>query len=488
MAVTLSGIGSTGTLSAPGIGSGLDIKGLVSQLMAVEKQPLTALNTQEAKLQARLSSLGSIKSAVSSLQSAAQALATASAATYSAAVGDSSVLTATASTAAVAGNYSVSVDGSKLAQGQKLIAPARASTSAAIGAGASTTLTITLGTIAGTPVAGQYSNAGFTADPGKTPVNVSISASNNTLAGIRDAINAAHAGITASIINDGSDTPYHLALVSNDTGAANSMKLAVSGDAAIATLLNYDSNTAAQNFSENQTAQNAQFTVDGVTITSPTNTVTDAIPGVTLKLANKSGINTTTVAVQRSNGNLGSAFASLANAYNVANTAIAGATAKGAVMQGDRGVIGLQSRVRSILSGAQITGTAYTTLSQLGVRFQLDGSLALDSTKLSAALSANIADVSTFAKAIGNALVSATGNMLGTTGSIASETDSINRSVTDIDSRRTYLQNQLDATQQRYLTQFSALDTLISNMNQTSTYLTQQLANLPGTYLGNNKK
>lgn len=479
MAVSVSGISTTGTLNAPGVGSGLDVKGLVSQLMAVEQQPLTLLDTQEASYQAKLSSLGSIAGAVSSLQSAAQALATASASTYAAQVSDSTVLTAKATAAAIAGNYSVVVDGSKLAQGQKLVAPARSSTSAPIGSGASTTLTIAFGTISGgPPVNGQYSNAGFTANPGKTPLSLTIDGSNNTLAGIRDAINAAHAGVSASIINDGSGTPYHLALTSNDTGAANSTQLSVSGDGALGLLLGYDPTATTQNFNETQTAQNAQFTVDGVAITSATNNVSDAIPGVSLSLAGKPGINTVTVSVQRDSSVLKSALGALVSAYNSANTTIAGTTAKGAVMQGVGGVLNLQRQVRSIFSSTQHTGGAYTNLSQLGIGFQKDGSLILDSAKLGTALSANIGDVSSLATAIGNALSSAADSMLGTTGPLSSQIDSINRSIADIGSRRTRMQDHYDAIQQRYQTQFTALDTLISNMNSTSTYLTQQFASL----------
>jgi flagellar hook-associated protein 2 len=482
MALNLPGISSTGTLNAPGVGSGLDIKGLVSQLMAVEQKPLTQLALQEAKYQAKLSSLGSIKGALASLQSAAQALATASTASYSAAVSDSSVLSATAASGAVAGTYSVSVDGSKLAQGQKLVAPGRASLSASIGAGASTTLTITLGTITGgPPVAGQYANADFTADPARTPVSLTIDSSNNTLAGIRDAINAANAGVSASIINDGSGLPYRLTLTSNDTGAASSMKLSVSGDAALGALLDYDPHAAPQTFNETQSAQNAQFTVDGVAITSATNTVSDAIPGVTLTLANKPGINSASVTLNRTGGSLTAALGGLVNAYNAANAAIASATAKGAVMQGEGGVLGLQRQMRAILGGTQLTGGAYTTLSQLGIGFQADGSLKLDSLKLNAALSANIGDVSSLAAAIGNALKSAADGLLGSAGPITSKTESLNRSIADIGSRRARLQDRLEAVQARYQKQFSALDTMVSSMNSTSAYLTQQLANLPGS-------
>lgn len=484
MAVTLSGVsGSTGTLTAAGVGSGLDVKSLVSQLMAVEQRPLTLLATKEAAFQSQLSALGAVSGAMSSLQTAAQSLVSASAAAYGASVSDTTVLTAMASANAVAGSYSVAV--SSLAQQQKLIAAGTASTSVAIGTGASTTLTFQLGTISGGTLSnGIYSGASFAADPAKAAVAVTIDSTNNTLAGIRDAINAANAGVTATIINDGSASPYRLSLTSNATGAASSLQLAVSGDAAIGSLLSYDPSTATQNLSQTQAAQNAQFTVDGISITSATNSVTDAIQGVTLNLA-KANPNpspaTATVTVQRDTSGLTAALNSLVRSYNGVNTTIANVSAKGAVLQGDWAVLGLERQVRTILGSAQ-TGGAYTTLSQLGVSFQKDGSLLLDSTKLGAALSSSVTDVSTLTQAVGAAIKSAADNVLGTTGPLANETDGINRSIKDIGSRRIDIQRQLDVTQARYQAQFSALDTLLSSMNSTSSFLTQQLSNLPNYY------
>jgi flagellar hook-associated protein 2 len=442
------------------------------------------LAQHEADFQAKLSSLGSVQGALSSLQAAAQALALAGSATYATSVSDGTALAAAATGTAVAGSYSVTV--TKLAQVQKLVSPApgQTSTTTAIGTGSATTLTLTLGTISGTPVNGQYASAGFTPDPGKTPVTLNIDSTNNTLAGIRDAINAANAGVTASIINDGSGTPYRLALTSNATGAANSMKLAVSGDAAIGSLLGYDPTAPTQNLNELQTAQNASLTVDGVNISNATNSVAGAIQGVNLSLLKPTG-SAVNVTVQRDNSKLTSALSALVGAYNNANKAVAGVTARGAVLQGDWAVLGLQRQVRAILGSVQAAGSSYTTLSQLGIGFQKDGSLALDAARLNAALSANVNDVSSLAGTIGNALKSAADTLLGTSGPISSESAGINRSLKDIGTRRISIQSRLDATQARYQAQFTALDTLMSSMTKTSTFLTQQLGNLPNYY--NNK-
>jgi flagellar hook-associated protein 2 len=485
MAVTASGITSgTGTLTAAGVGSGLDVKGLVSQLMAVEQQPLTLLATKEASFQSQLTSLGSVSGAMSTLQTAAQSLVSASAAAYGASASDSSVLTATAAGNAVPGSYAIAV--TSLAQQQKLVTVlGQSSTTVAIGASVSTTLTFQLGTISGgTLVNGIYSPvATFVADPVKPFATVAIDSTNNTLAGIRDAINAANTGVTATIINDGSSSPYRLSLTSNDTGAASSLKLTVAGDGNISTLLSYDASTTTQNLTQTQVAQDAKFSVDGVNITAAKNVVTDAIQGVTLNLAKASPTSpaTSTVTVQRDTSGLTAALNALVQSYNSVNQAISSVTAKGAVLQGDWAVLGLERQVRTILGGAQSGGT-YTTLSQLGITFQRGGSLALDSSKLTAALSTNVGDVASLTMAIGTAIKSAADNLLGTTGPLANETGGINRSIKDIGSRRTVLQARLDATQARYQAQFSALDTLLSSMNSTSTFLTQQLGNLPNYY------
>jgi flagellar hook-associated protein 2 len=481
---TLSGISSTGTLNAPGVGSGLDVQGLVTKLIAVEQQPLTKLATQEAKYQAKLSSLGSISGALSSLQVAAKALASASAVSNSAGASDSSVLTATAGSAAQAGKYSVTVN--KLAQPQKLLAAGVASTSSAIGSGSDTTLTFSFGSITGTPDgAGSYpSPTTFAANAAKTPVAVLITSSNNTLAGIRDAINAAGAGVTASIINDGGASPYRLTLTSNDTGLANSLKISSSDDSAVAgtigALLAYnpastDGTAGVQKLSQTQVARNADLTIDGVAITSASNTVAEAIQGVTLSLTKEA---TSQVTVARNTSGISSSLSALVQAYNSVNSTIAGPTAKGALMQGDSAVLGLQRQVVNLLGSVNNSGGAYTRLSDLGVSFQKDGKLLLDSAKLGAALSANAAGVAALTIAIGQAIDTAATGLIGPSGPISTKSSSINESIKAIGSRRTKIQSHLDDVQARYTKQFSALDTVISNMNSTSAYLTQQLANI----------
>lgn len=384
------------TISSAGVGSGLDVNGIVSKLMAVEQQPIATLNKKEAAFQAKISAYGSLKSALSGFQGALLGLTNASSfKSITATPADSTIVTASASSIAVAGSYALDI--TQIAQAQKLVATGQTSTTASIGNG---TVTIDFGTISGgafNAVTGKYTGASFTSN-GNGTKTLTIDASNNSLSGIRDAINAASLGVTATIINDGSGTPYRLSLSSGSMGQSNSMKISVAGDAALGDLLGQDP-TGVQNMSEVVTAQNASFKVNGVTVSKTSNTVTDVIPGVTLNLL-KPTTSTTSVTVAQDSAAVQTSVSSFVKAYNDLNTTLKNlsgydaATKKGGVLQGDSTVLQLQAKVRSILNtSVSNTSGSLTNLSQIGVSFQRDGSLALDSAKLSSAISTNFSDI-----------------------------------------------------------------------------------------------
>lgn len=384
------------TISSPGIGSNLDVNSIVSQLMAIESQPLTVLAKKEATFQAQLSAYGSVKGAMSSFQGTMSSLASlARFQGYTANSTDASIVAAGAANSAVAGSYSVEV--TALAQAQKLTAAGQSSTTAAIGSGAATTLTFDFGTIAGTLNTGTGTyNAGATfTSNGASAKTVTIDSTNNTLSGIRDAINNAQIGITATIISDGSASPYRLVLTQNATGRDNSIKISVSGDAAISSLLAQDP-AATQNLSETITAQNAAFKVDGIAISKASNTVTDAIPGVSLILQKTNAGSPIKVNVAQDTTQITSAVNAFVKAYNDVNKTLSdlsaydASTKQGAILNGDATVRALQSQIRSTLSSA-ITGLtgSYTTLSQIGVSFQKDGTMAVDAAKLQSAIDSN---------------------------------------------------------------------------------------------------
>lgn len=480
MATTTSAATSAGgtSLSANSAGGNLfDVASIVSQLMTVEQQPITILNNRIASYQAKISAYGAVKSALSTFQSTIAPLTNIT--NYqkeTATSSNTSAVAASASSTATAGSYTLNV--TKLAQTQSLVATGQTSQTAAIGGAGPTTLTFDFGTIsgntfnaatgkygttlsnatvsgtgttvtvastanlavgatisgglgfppgttitsidpngttfttsaAGTNGGGQTLTAGatFTSNGGGTKT-VTIDSTNNSLQGIATAINNAGIGVSASIINDGSATPYRLVLTST-SGAANSMKITASGATADPTISGLFSQDPAgtQNFSETTTAQNAAFTVNGVAVSKSSNTVTDAINGVTLNLQSTT-TSPVTVSVSQDTSSLGTSIQSFVKAYNAlygtlqTNTAVnPGGTA--GVLQGDWTVLSIENQIHSVLNTTVgSTGGSITSMADVGVTFQKDGSLAVDTTKMNAAISSNPNGIASLFSTVGTA-------------------------------------------------------------------------------------
>ncbi|HEX7640972.1 MAG TPA: flagellar filament capping protein FliD [Burkholderiaceae bacterium] len=257
---------------------------------------------------------------------------------------------------------------------------------------------LTAGTAANSPT--------FTQNSAIAGGSVTVDSSDSSLQGIATAINSANIGVTASIINDGSGTPYRLALTSTTTGAAASMKISVSGDSTISNLLTNDP-AGSQTLTQSVAAQNAQMTVNGIVITSANNTFAGAIQGVTL---NVSQTGSTTVAVAQNTSTLQSAVSAFVTAYNSLNSMFAAATGYNASTQtagpllGDSGVLTVQQGVRQLL-GATIPGISsnLNSLKQLGISFQNDGSMQLNSATLQSAITSNANGVAALFGAVGTA-------------------------------------------------------------------------------------
>lgn len=391
-------------LSSPGIGSNLDVNSIVQQLMSVEAQPLTTLAKKEASFQAKLSAFGSVKSALGAFQGALAGLSDPSKfETLTATPGDSTIVTASAASGAVAGSYNLDI--TQLAQAQTISSAAQASTTAAIGDGTTTTLTFQFGTISGgTLTNGVYTGATFTQDAEQSTGTVTIDSTNNSLQGIRDAINKAGIGVTATIVADGSATPNHLVLTSNKTGETSSMKITVDGHADLSNLLAYDP-AGTQNMTQGSAAQSAAMTVNGIAISSSTNTVSEAVQGVTLNLAK---VGTTTLAVARNTASVTSAVNGFVTAYNELNktlknlTAYDPATRVGGTLIGDATVRTIEIGIRKTLTTSipELSGSL-KTLSDVGISFQKDGTLKADSTKLENAIANNFSDVGALFAAMG---------------------------------------------------------------------------------------
>ncbi|WP_210543924.1 flagellar filament capping protein FliD [Rhodoferax sp. PAMC 29310] len=458
----------------------IDVPTLVSQLMAVERRPIDKLTAKIASYETKISSFGTISSLMSGFQTAAQGLNT-GLQKVAATPSDGSVFAASAGSTAVPGNYALSV--SQLAQSQNLVAAGQASSSSAIGDGSPTVVTFDLGAISGgTLTNGSYTGATF-ASNGNGTVSLTIDGSNNTLGGIRDAINAAAPGVTATIVNDGSGTPYRLALSSSSSGASNSFKITTNGgDGAIDSLLGYDP-AGTQNLTQTLAAQDAKLTVNGIAITSASNTVSEAIQGVTLTLKNTTATQAS-LAVARDTKAINTAAASFVDAYNAlasqikSRSAYGTSTSAGGALAGDGTLRLMQDQLRGIFMTPASGGTL-TSLGQVGIAIQADGTLALDSSKLDSAIAANFSDVT-------NLLSSSTGfatrleawgkSTLQAGGLIDTRTQSLGQYVKNFNQEVDSLENRMTALQKKYRIEYTNLNMLLSSMNTTSTYLTQQLA------------
>ncbi len=376
-------------LSTPGIGSGLDVNSIVSQLMAVERQPLTDLDKKEASYQAKLSAYGNLKSALSSFQGTVSALNSPSKYTaLSATAGDSTILSAQAFSTASPSAHMVEV--TQLAQAQTLKTTFQAT---------NVTDPVGVGTL--TFYAGTYDSVGntFTSNPSVGAQTVTIDSAHNSLSGVRDAINAANIGVSASIVNDG--TSNRLLLTSKSSGAANSMKITVSDptSSGLAANMTYDP-TGVKSLTETVQAKDAKLLVDGISITSASNSVSGAIQGVSLSLTKTNVGSPTTLTVARDPSGISTMVSDFVKGYNdLAKTikdlsSYDAQTQKGGVLLGDSAVRSIQSQMRAVLNTAvkDLNGSQ-TSLSSIGVSFQKDGTLTLDNSKLSSAISSDPVNV-----------------------------------------------------------------------------------------------
>ncbi len=460
--------------AASGTTSGIDVPTLVSQLMAVANRPVDKLNAHISTAQMKLSDFGTISGLVSSLQTATLGLNT-SLQKNSAASSDLSILTASASSIAAIGNYTINV--SNLAQAQNLVSTGQTSSTAAIGNGTATTLSFNFGTTAGTV---------FTSN-GAATSNITINNTNNTLQGISSAINAANIGVTATIVNDGSAiAPFRIAITSNTTGTTSSMKITTTGgDGTVGAILGYDP-AGVKSMSQTVAAQNASFTVNGIAISSASNTVSTAIQGVTMNLKS---ITTApaTLTIARDTTSITSAVNAMVDAYNglhnqlKSRSAYGTATSAGSSLAGNGTLRTMLSQLQSLFSSpaTPATGGNFTYLTQIGVSLQSNGTLQVDSTKLNNALATSFSDVSNVvssATGFATRLKTWTDNVLSPgNGLIPIATDSINTAITNDNNQITQLQSRLKMLQSQYTQQYTSLNMLLSNMSGTSAYLSQQL-------------
>ena len=486
---------TTGSISSAGIGSGLDVKGIISSLMAVESQPLTLLQNKASTVTTEISAVGQIQSLTSTMSDKARALSSSSLWTQTtSSSADPTVVTADTSTGtAAAGDYSVSVQ--QLAQGQTVTSSVAAGTGLTAG-----TLTIQLGSYTSDgllPPTTTFANAASSA------VNITIGAGDTSLGAIRDKINAANAGVSASIITDA--TGSRLSLRSTTTGVANGFKITAAettddGNPATGlSALNFDgsSGAASSQLTLNQSALNAKATVNGIAIESATNKLSNISDGLSLTLLKKSdtpvdvNVATDTASMQKAITDFVSAYSalqsyiSLQTKYDSSTAVSAGTARQDGPLEGDPSIIGFQNQLRGVINTTSTTSSMFARLSDIGIAVQKDGTLAVSSsTKLTAAL-ANptelqklFATQGTTNENTGIAVRFATmaSRAISVDGALFSRSDGLKGELSRNQKQQDDMQVHLDATQTRLTAQYQALDTTMSKMSALSSYVTQQVA------------
>ena len=370
-------------ITSSGVGSGLDIEGLVTQLVAAERSPTeNRLVTKAAEYQGQISAFGALKGALSGFQSSLSSLQSLS--TYTgrnATVSDSDVLAVSAGSAAVAGSYAIEVN--SLAKAHSLASGSYTATTDAVGEG---TLSFRFGTTDYTgPDPGPASYDGFVLNADKAASTLTIDSTNNTLAGIRDAVNDADIGVNASIINDGSG--FRLLFAAEDTGAENSLEISVT-ESGPPGLSAFAFNASTTNLSQTVAAQDANLTVNGLPVSSTSNTVSSVINGLDLTVkAETSGV-PVDVSISRNPASIKGALNSFIAAYNGlidttnALSSYDPATKEAGLLLGDATLRGISGRLRSELNNA-ISGVGpYDTLASIGITTDGEGKLALNQANL----------------------------------------------------------------------------------------------------------
>jgi flagellar hook-associated protein 2 len=465
------------TVTASGIGSGLDINSIVSQLVNAERAPQeNRLASKEAIIQARLSAYGSLKSALSSFQSSLSALKDAD--TFgkrSATSSEPTIFSATSTTSAAAGIYSVQVE--QLATKHKVASQAYTDSASVVGSG----------------------SLSFTQN-GES-FSVTIAEGEDSLSAIRDAVNNAegNTGIAASIVTD--QNGAHLVFSSSKSGVENAIKIDVTPgalDSGDLSQLAFDPALVNQLSTMIQKAEalDSIVIVDGFTQTSANQKIEGMIEGVTLDLKTAKPGESFSLEVKLDTGSVKKSIESFVSNYNKLITTLNDLTAfdpeanTAGLLQGDSATRTVANRLRTeigtLVSGL---GVELDSLAEMGITTGDKGKLKIDSEKLTSVLDtdfANIAGVFSGDNGYATRLDAVIGNLTVGGGILDNRTEALKAQVDRIGDQREALSKRMVVIQARYQAQFSALDSLLSQLNSTGAFLNQQLKNLPGAVFKKN--
>lgn len=409
----------------------VDVYAKVNKIMQAQNTAAPILNAALTADNTTLSGLGQLQSALATFQAVAQSLS-GNGLNLSVSSSVANVLSATTSSSSVAGTYAIQVN--QLAQGQVLQSKSLPSPDGAIGLGGPSKISFEFGNASGNTFTTNAAN-----NSAKTVV---IPSGANTMQGIASAINGANIGVTAKVIPSG--TSYALEL-NSPTGAANSMRINVSGDSALQNLLAYNP-AGVKNLSQVTSAQDATLTINGVAMSSSSNTLTKAISETTLSLTAKGS---SELEVAQGSAQIANNVTNLVNAYNTLNTTLS--TLQQGVLKTDGSALRAQSQLKGMLtSNANSTnGVSSLALANMGITTQKNGNLVVDTNKLQAAISSDSASVSKLftngGTGIADHLVSQIKGILSPVGGLSRKVAAVNQDITALNAKKSSLGKALTA-------------------------------------------
>lgn len=463
------------TISSPGIGSGLDVQSIVTQLVAIERAPLQQLQSQVSSFRTKLSTYGNIKSQVSAFSDAAAKLSTSSGwDAVNATSSNPSAISAKAAAGAPATSFTMQV--SQLARAQSTVSPAVA-TGAGMGSGS---LTVELGQWAGTSFTpGSAAAVSITIDPGA-----------DTLSEIATKINQAGAGVSATVLRDASGE--RLLMRSSSTGEANGFRVSVAdadgndSDGSGLSRLGFDAaNASGQTLS--QSAQNALATVNNVAITSASNNLTGTLPGMTIQLLEE-----TTAPVEIDVSSDLEAFKTnvqaFVDSYNTLSSTLSNATRYDAAtqtagpLQGDSTAVGLQNALRGMMRSVTST-TPFSRLVDVGIEAKTGGKLEINASKFDESLVNLDGLKALFTTATGEAATEGFGlkikrfadGLLAADGLVSNKTAGIQRSIDRNGREQERVNDRATRVESRLLQQYNAMDASVGRLNGLSAFVSQQI-------------
>ena len=460
------------SITSLGIGSGLDVESLVSKLMSVEQTPINNIKKASAGLQTKISAYGQLQAAMSAMQTAAQKLSDPT--TWTASSASSSDSSVVAVSGPNAGTQSHVITVTQLASAQSVASGVFSNGNSVVGEG---TLTIALGSWEGDPPV-------FTGKSGSSSISLNITAT-DTLNSIRDKLNSANAGVVASVVSDAAGT--RLVIRSRDSGQTNGFRISASDPSLAA--LSYEGPDAG-GMSLKQSAANASFNMDGLDLSSESNTLSTVADGLTLTLLKTSttavnvGTSTDSAAIKKTIQDFVTAYNGLMNLMRD-QTKYDSATKTAGSLQGDAKAISLQQMLRNLSGGSTTLSTAFSRLADIGLDPGQNGTLTVNSSKLDKALS-NLPELKRFFSSVDTADSNNNGfakkwndfanKTLGTDGAISVGQTGLQKRIKANDKQIEQLQDHLELMEKRLRAQYTALDTKMGQLNGLSAYVTQQFS------------